>query len=427
MIPTLKSLVRPLIPKALLSLYHRSLVTLAALRFGHPGKHLTVILVTGTKGKSTTCEMLYALLATSGERPALLSTIRFATPERSRPNLFKMSVPGRFFVQRFMREALHDRATHLILEMTSEAIVQHRHLFTYPNAVVFTNLAPEHIESHGSLEQYKQAKLQLRALLEASPKRPRIMVANHSDPVGHEFLKAAVEKRIPYSLADAHPHTTDASGSRFVFRGELISMPLPGEFNLLNALAALTLCEALGLPLPPQKAALEKFSRVPGRTESITRGQDFRVIVDYAHTPDSLRAIYSAFPPRRICVLGNTGGGRDRWKRPEMGRIADEHCDVAILTDEDPYDEDPMAILEEMRPGFVTLTPRIILDRREAIRAALAEARSGDTVLITGKGTDPYIMRAKGMREPWSDKRVVEEELNALLATSPQLSAARKK
>ncbi len=155
------------------------------------------------------------------------------------------------------------------------------------------------------------------------------------------------------------------------------------------------------------------------------RGQTFAAVVDYAHTPDSLRAIYEAFPPkeadahgkggRRICVLGNTGGGRDRWKRPAMGAIAEEYCDLSILANEDPYDEDPRAILDEIAEGFTKKKPRIILDRREAIRAALAEAREGDVVLITGKGTDPYIMGPRGSKEPWSDKRVVEEELETLL------------
>ncbi|HQT83209.1 MAG TPA: cyanophycin synthetase, partial [Candidatus Paceibacterota bacterium] len=142
----------------------------------------------------------------------------------------------------------------------------------------------------------------------------------------------------------------------------------------------------------------------------------FIAIVDYAHTPDSLKALYSAFPRhRKICVLGNTGGGRDTWKRPEMGRIADETCDKVILTNEDPYDEDPVVIVEAMAAGMKR-TPDIIMDRREAIRAALRAARSGDAVLISGKGTDPFIMGPKGTRLPWDDATVVREELGRLLA-----------
>ena len=156
-----------------------------------------------------------------------------------------------------------------------------------------------------------------------------------------------------------------------------------------------------------------------GRVERIEAGQSFTAIVDYAHTPDSLRALYAAFPEKRkICVLGNTGGGRDGWKRPLMGKIADEICAEVILTNEDPYDEDPKKIIDEMTPEMKR-PPRIIMDRREAIRAALRLAQGGkrdDTVvLISGKGTDPYIMEARGKKTPWSDAHVVREELGALL------------
>ena len=150
--------------------------------------------------------------------------------------------------------------------------------------------------------------------------------------------------------------------------------------------------------------------------ERIEAGQNFIAVVDYAHTPDSLAALYGAFPNRRkICVLGNTGGGRDTWKRPEMGRIADETCAEVILTNEDPYDEDPSAIVAAMATGM-RRTPSIIMDRREAIRHALRAARPGDAVLISGKGTDPFIMGPKGSKQSWSDAAVVREELERLLA-----------
>ena len=174
--------------------------------------------------------------------------------------------------------------------------------------------------------------------------------------------------------------------------------------------------EALGIPLTTAAAALAELPIVRGRVEHIDAGQDFLAVVDYAHTPDSLRALYDAFPNRRkICVLGNTGGGRDAWKRPEMGRIADEACEKVILTNEDPYDEDPRAIILAMARGMKR-APLIIMDRREAIRHALAGARSGDVVLISGKGTDPFIMEARGARLPWSDAEVVREEIRRLLA-----------
>ncbi len=420
-----KEFVRSLTPKGVLSAYHFILATLAALRFRFPAKKLVIIGVTGTKGKSTTAEIVCELLRGAGAKPALLSTIRFATPAGSRPNLFKMTLPGRFFLQRFLDEALAASATHAVIELTSEGAVQWRHAWLSLDALVFTNLAPEHIESHGSLEKYAQAKLRLARALEHSPKKRRIIVANADDAYGKIFLETAVEVHAPFSLKDAEPHSSDERGSRFMWRGELFTTPLPGLFNLYNALAALTLLEALGFPREKLRKALADTALVPGRAERIDCGQSFTAVVDYAHTSDSLRAIYEAFSPRtaepygkrgrRICVLGNTGGGRDRWKRPAMGAIAEEYCNLAILANEDPYDEDPRAILDEMAEGFAKKKPRIILDRREAIRAALAEAKEGDVVLITGKGTDPYIMGPRGSKEPWSDKRVVEEELEKLL------------
>lgn len=410
-----KNGMRRLLPSFSLSAYHFLLSLLSAAWYRFPSRTLTVIGVTGTKGKSTTAELIYRMLEEGGTRPALLSTIRFATPHGSRPNLFKMTMPGRFFVQRFLREAARAGATHAVIEMTSEGVKQWRHKWIALDALVFTNLAPEHIESHGSFENYARAKLALARLLEQSPKARRVVVANADDPYGQRFLETRVEVRAPFSLSDAEPYTTDASGTRFMWRGELFSLSLPGVFNLSNALAALTLCEALGIRLSLLQKGLAVVRFVQGRAERVDLGQPFTVVVDYAHTPESLRALYDTFPSRRICVLGNTGGGRDRWKRKVMGSIADESCAISFLTNEDPYDENPEAILAEMREGFASTTPRVVLDRREAIRAALAEAREGDAVLITGKGTDPYIMGPRGTKTPWSDRAVAAEELTKLL------------
>src|SRR6185437_14857946 len=197
--------------------------------------------------------------------------------------------------------------------------------------------------------------------------------------------------------------------------GQLFTVPLPGLFNLQNILAALTLTDAIGIPQATIKKALEKIAPVAGRAERVEAGQPFTVVVDYAHTPDSLRALYQTYSGKRIIgVLGSTGGGRDSWKRPAMGAIAEEFCDMVILTNEDPYDEDPKKIISEIAKGFVKKKPHEIFDRRNAIREALREAKEGDAVLITGKGTDPYIMLENGKKQPWSDKQVTREELKKL-------------
>jgi UDP-N-acetylmuramoyl-L-alanyl-D-glutamate--2,6-diaminopimelate ligase len=203
---------------------------------------------------------------------------------------------------------------------------------------------------------------------------------------------------------------------RFVFKGgELFTVPLPGLFNLKNVLAALVLGEAMGIPTAVMKRALERHAPIAGRAERVVRGQPFLVVVDYAHTADSLRALYETYKEHRIvALLGSTGGGRDKWKRPAMGKVADEFASIAILTNEDPYDEDPQKIIDEIASGFSTHRPHVIMDRRAAIREALREAKPGDAVLITGKGTDPYIMGPQGSKQEWSDKKVAEEELQKL-------------
>lgn len=402
----LLSALKRVIPKkifiALQPSYHFALAFCAAVFYWFPSRHIKVVAVTGTKGKSTVVELTAAILEEAGFRVASLSTIQFKIGREVRRNLYKMTTPGRFFVQKFLREAVRARCAYAVVEMTSEAARQFRHAFIDFDALIFTNLAHEHIESHGSYEKYRDAKLSLVRALERSPKRPRIIVANLGDAEGQRFLDARVEERIPYRFSAENTKP-------FISK-------LHGAFNQENMLAAAAFARSQGVAEATIARALAKVSVIPGRVEYIRCGQDFDVVVDYAHTPDSLRKLYEAFPNRRkICVLGNTGGGRDAWKRPEMGRIADEYCDKVILTNEDPYDENPRAIVEAMARGMKKQAPEIIMDRREAIRTAFQTAHAGDIVLITGKGTDPYIMGTRGAKEPWDDREVAREELWRLL------------
>lgn len=412
-----KRMLEKLLPRslyrALVRPYHLFITCASAIRFGFPARSLTVIAVTGTKGKSSVTEMLYAVLMHAGYKTAVAGTINFAINSEVRPNLYKMTMPGRGFIQRFLKEAKDAGVTHAVVEVTSEATLQYRHLFLYLNGLVFTNLQKEHIESHGSFEKYAAAKLEIGKALARSPKRPRAIIANKDNVHSAPFLALSVEEQVPFSYADVTNIVLGPGTASFTYKGQDFSLMLPGSFSIMNALAVINAALFVGVPLPTISEGLAKLARIPGRTERIDLGQDFQAVIDYAHTPDSLEALYSAYPGRKICVLGNTGGGRDTWKRPEMGRIADQMCDEVILTDEDPYDEDPLAIVAQMKEGMQR-EPNVIMDRRSAIATALSHARAGDSVLITGKGTDPYIMRANGEREPWSDAQVVREELEKL-------------
>lgn len=408
-----------LIPKPIFRMgqpiYHWCLSLAGAIIFGFPSKHITVIAVTGTKGKSSVVEMLNIIFEEAGYKTALANTIRVKIDTESKPNMRKMTLPGRFFVQRFLRNAVNKKCDVAILEMTSEGAKQHRHRFIHFNALVFTNLQKEHIESHGSYEKYANAKLSIGRQVVKSRKRPRIIVANADDEQGSKFLSLPVENAIPFSLAMVEPYQLESHRVLFRFDDTTIELPLPGKFNLYNAVAASITARSFNIKSPVIARALKKLIIIPGRAQEIDEGQSFKVIVDYAHTPDSLTAIYDAYPScRKICVLGSTGGGRDTWKRPEMGKIAEEYCSHIILTDEDPYDESPQNIIEEIASGMKK-QPEIILDRKKAIEHALSVASPKDIVLITGKGTDPYIMGRDGAKQPWSDEQVTRTLLKSLV------------
>ncbi len=401
--------------RAVRRIYHPALATLAALHARLPARGMVVIGVNGTKGKSTTADMLFAVLRAAGKSTALASTIRFAVDETSEPNRFKMTMPGRGYLQHFLRRARTRGATHAVVELTTEGAREWRHRFLSLDALIMLNVQKEHIESFGSFEKYVGAKWWLVTELLRSKKRPRTIVVNTDDEHNARFAEAPVEQVVRYSLADATITAQSSRNVEFTYRGVQFSLPLPGTFNVANAIAVIETAHALGIEPALAARALAEMPQVLGRVQPIDRDQDFEVVVDYAHTPDSLQALYGAYPnKRKVCVLGNTGGGRDTWKRPLMGAIADRECDLVILTNEDPYDEDPEKIIADMTPDMKK-KPTVVIDRREAIRYALSQARSGDVVLISGKGTDPYIMGAQSTKIPWSDAKVAAEELDLLL------------
>ena len=424
----IRTTIKSLIPKPLFKLlqpyYHFLLAGIGCALYRHPSSHITVIAVTGTKGKSSVTEILGHILKKAGMRTATLSTIQFTYGDKVERNLFKMTMPGRFFVQKFLRRAVDESCTHAIIEMTSEGAKQFRHRFIALDALVFTNLSPEHIESHGSFEQYKAAKLRLAKAVERSQKRPRTIVANVDDAHGESFLNFAVENKLGYSLNDLKLYTLHKDSSSLVVGGATIRTPLIGKFNVYNALAAMTMAKALGIDTKVIQEALESLPTIAGRVEQFKSAADstkqITAIVDYAHTPDSLEQLYLAFPDKeKVCVLGNTGGGRDTWKRPEMAAIAAKYCSHVILTNEDPYDEDPAKIVADMEAGIEDKSKLTIeMDRKRAIEKAIEIVPEGGVVLISGKGTDPYIMGPNGTKTEWSDASVTKEALVSVLKQS---------
>ncbi len=403
--------------RALRPAYHFILAWTAAVWHGFPSRRLTVIGVTGTNGKTTVAHLLHDLFSAAGFRVGSLSSLRFRIGDEERPNLLKMTMPGRFALQRFLAECRRAGCRYVIIEVTSEGIAQFRHRFIRFAGAVFTNLRPEHLESHGGFERYRAAKTDIFARLPQTA----IAVLNRDDEASLYIAARTRARKVWYS-----PHGIE--GPEFKHRiaiGEIgtercslsvdgagVAVRLGGRFNALNVIAAVAAARAFGVPLAAILKTLQTVHPVPGRLEFIRR-EPFAVIVDYAHTPDALQAVYETLGKNLICVFGAAGGGRDKWKRPELGKIAARHCREIVLTSEDPDDEDPAAIAREIRQGIPSTKlaiARIVLDRREAVRTALAAARPGDTVVITGMGAQPWLV-VDGKKIPWDDREIVREEL----------------
>lgn len=428
----IKQLIRLILPKSLynflLSKYHFLLAFLGFVYYRNPSKQLTLIGITGTKGKSSVTEILGHILRSDGKKVATLSTIQFSIGDSVERNLFKMTMPGRFFVQKFLRDAVDAGCTHAVIEMTSEGAKQHRHRFLSLDGLIFTNLTPEHIESHGSFDNYKKAKLSIAQAVAKSSKRPRFLVANVDDEHGQDFLDFGVEHKLPYSLKDLSLHTLHKDSMSLVIENKNIRVPLIGLFNVYNVLGAITMARALNVSLEKIQTSLESLPVIAGRVEKFyspqTADKHITAVVDYAHTPDSLTKLYEAFKNQpKVCVLGNTGGGRDTWKRPEMAAIAEKYCDHIFLTNEDPYDEDPQKIIDEMANGIEDKEKLTIeMDRRRAIEQALSLTPDGGVTLVSGKGTDPYIMGPNGTKQVWSDSQVVRESIQKVFSEKPSTS-----
>src|SRR3989338_1640793 len=385
-----------IIPKSVFNFlqpaYHWALAFLAAVIYGFPSRGMKVVGVTGTSGKTTTVEMLHEIFTLAGIKTASLSTLRFRIGKDSQLNYFKMTMPGRFFIQKFMRQAKNNGVEYLFLEVTSQGITQYRHKFIKFYAAVFTSLSEEHIEAHGGFENYRAAKGEL---FKIAP----IAILNGNDPHFEYFYQIAPKEKIVF-VEDDYP-------------SDLV-LKLPGKFNKMNAVAALAFAKREGVRPDAAKDALSSMEGIPGRMEYVETTKKFKVLVDYAFLPQTLRKVYEEARAENsglICVLGGAGGGRDKWKRPVMGEVAAEFCKKVFITNEDPYDEDPMKIMNEVAGSH---NFEKILDRREAIRLALQSAEAGDVVVITGKGAEPCIMGPQGTKTPWDDRQVVREELSGV-------------
>jgi UDP-N-acetylmuramoyl-L-alanyl-D-glutamate--2,6-diaminopimelate ligase len=365
--------------------------------FGQPTRELEVVGVTGTSGKTTTCHLLFAILAAAGRRPGLLGTVEARVGGERRGVV--RTTPEAIDLQRVFREMLDAGDRSCAMEASSHASVLHRLDRVRFAALVFTNLSQDHLDFHGDMESYFEAKRRL-FLVEPRP----LAVVNVGDEYG---------RRLAQELPEAIVFSADDASA---LNG--VELRLQGRFNVENALAALHAARALGIGDDAIRRGLESVRGVPGRFESVDAGQPFHVIVDYAHKPDALENVLRAArelagEKRVICVVG-AGGDRDRGKRPAMGRLASELADVAIVTSDNPRSEDPEAIAAEIVSG-ASAEVEVELDRTAAIRCAIELAEAGDVVLIAGKGAEQG-QEFADRTLPFDDREAAKEALKALEA-----------
>ena len=401
-----------------------AMAPLAARFFGDPTGELRVVGVTGTNGKTTTAFLLREVLEAAGARCGLLGTVRQVVGGADEE--VERTTPEAIDLQATFRRMLDAGDAACVMEVSSHALELHRCDAVCFEVALFTNLTQDHLDFHGDMESYFRSK---RRLFEMGP---RTAVVNVDDPYGRRL--AGEFECVTFSAAGAEADLTardasfDAAGSSFAAHpqgpmaqgGEVeVRTGLPGDFNVANALGALAAAVALGVAPEVAAEGLGRAGRVPGRLEPVDAGQPFAVLVDYAHTPDSLenvlRAARRLTAGRLIAVFG-AGGDRDREKRPLMGRAGAELADLAVITSDNPRSEDPAAIVAEVEAGAGEgAAVEVEVDRRAAVALALDRARPGDTVVIAGKGHEQGQEFENGRRVPFDDREVAREELRRLV------------
>lgn len=412
---------KKLIPQSIKNIYHLFQAILANFIYGSPSLGLKIIGITGTNGKTTTCQIVAKILEEAGHRVAMASTINFKLGQREWVNATKFTTLSPFAVQKFLKQAVEANCEYVVLETSSHSLDQCRVWGINYKVAVITNVTREHLDYHKTMEKYRQAKLKLF-------KKAEIAVVNLDMEKPEEFLQFDNVEKLTYSLKDkkadllAEEVRLEVTSSSFKVKGIRFNLNLPGAFNIENALAALAIGMSQGIFLEQAAAALRKIQGVPGRLEHIANNKDFEVMIDYAVTPDSLEKLYQYLSAvkksetRIIAVFGSCGE-RDRGKRPIMGEIVSRYADFVIITNEDPYGEDPMQIIKEVAKGVKGKEKDKnfwkILDRREAIAKALSLAKKDDIVIVTGKGAEENMMVGKE-KIPWNDKKVILEELKKM-------------
>lgn len=418
----IKNFLKKFIPhKLVIFFWHWPRAFLANIFFGFPARNFFVIGVAGSKGKTTTSILIAKILEKAQKKVALFTTALTKINEIEELNKVKFTTPSPFYLQKFIARAKKRGANFLILETTSHALAQFRVWGIPFKIVVFTNLVPDHLDYHKKKEEYIKIH---QKMLPAS----QYLVLNADDPNSEYFANLDLKhlKKIFFGInqkRDIFAENISFQENKTLFEVKnqrerfKIEMPLVGKFNLYNALSAIAVSLILKIDSSLIKEILRDINQIPGRLERINCGQDFEVIVDYAHSPDSLKNLFdgiSLFSKKKIITVFGACGQRDKTTRPLMGSIIDKNSDVIIITNDDPYGENPEKIAQGVISGIKnkTLGKNLfkILDRKEAIKKAISLAEKGDLVLILGKGAEQWQI-FKDKKIPWDDRKIAKEIL----------------
>jgi UDP-N-acetylmuramoyl-L-alanyl-D-glutamate--2,6-diaminopimelate ligase len=409
-------------------LYHKIKGVIAAVVNGFPGHKMIVVGVTGTNGKTTTVNMITNILNSAGYKVGMTSTINFQIGQKKWNNINKQTTLGPFKLQKLLKQMVKEGCTHAVIEVTSHALDQSRVFGINFDIAVITNVTPDHVEYHGDFNSYMSAKGELFRKVSKGKRKadvPKITILNADDKYFSFFNQFIADRKITYGIKQATVYASKIEkgpkGSRYSLHvpnnAVDVKLKMPGDFNVLNSLAAAATCMALQVPIHEIAKGLAERHNIAGRFEHIDCGQKFDVIVDYAHATDALESLLSLYrnltPGNLFVVFGATGGGRDKAKRPQMGKVAHNYADYIILTNDDPYEEDEWEIIDQISQGIPREEGKNfwqIPDRKEAIRLALTMATEGDTVVVAGKGAEE-IMMVRGKKIEWNDRKVIEDLL----------------
>jgi len=433
----MKELLKKILPESFILAYHYFLSVLAVFIYGFPSRKMVVIGVTGTKGKTSTANFIWACLNAGGKKTGIITTANIRIDEDESLNKHHMTMPGRLSIQKTMAKMVKAGCKFCVVETTSQGIRQYRHIGVDYDMAVFTNLTPEHISAHKDFSEYKKMKGKMFAALAQSKAKKidgkrieKTIIVNFDSEHKDYFLDFAADKRVTYGLEGgdfvAKIMEENETGVKFQVGESIFKINILGKFNIYNTLPAIIIAKIFEIKDEAIGVGLLNLKIIPGRMEEINEGQNFKLFIDYAHEKASMTGALLAVNKIKkeeenkiIVLLGAEGGGRDKTKRFEMGEVVAKMADYVITSNVDPYNDNPREIAED-----IVLTAEkfgkirnenlfLIEDRREGIKKAITLAKSGDIVIITGKGAE-QTMIIGGKTIPWDDRVVAREELRKI-------------